>query len=390
LHRPSPLIIRAVALGALVLGLPGCFTLRYLGRQGLDQLTLLRERRKVSDVIDDPQTPAFVRRRLELAMAARRFGIEVLGLRGGAEFTRYLDTHGPVAYNLTAAYRTRLKALEWRFPLVGRVPYLGFFTVKAAREESKRLQAEGYDTYLRPVGGFSSLGYILSPIYAAMIEEKGPRGDLRTVETMLHEMAHTTAWIGSASDLNESYATVVGNRGAVLFFKSRGEAVPGAEPKPETKDDAKPETKNDPEEEERRGRAFATWLRGVFQRLQGLYDQAAKERWPEAETLRRRDEAFREIQEDYRTRFPPPRYERLARGPINNAVLLSFGVYHLGTTGDVKPKKKETRRRLQEDLLASVDGDLRAYVGLYRRAQERVDGARWLRQLAEDYRKGQE
>ncbi len=372
-----PLLVLLVAL--LILQ-PGCFTLRYIGRQAADQLTLLRERRKVSDVIEDPATPPFLRERLELAMAARRFGIEVLGLRGGAEFTRFLDTHGPVAYNLTAAYRTRLQARQWRFPLVGRVPYLGFFTLKAAREEAARQQAAGYDTYIRPVGGYSALGYILSPIYAAMIDEKGPRGDLRTVETVLHEMAHTTAWLGSASDLNESYATMVGNRGAILFFKSRGQKIPTVEPK----------RQEDPAEEERRGQAFAAWLKGVFQRLQALYDQAAKERWPEAETLRRRDEAFREIQEDYKGKFPPPRYERLARGPINNAVLLSFGVYHLGTTGEQKPKKKEPRRRLQEDLLASVDGDLRAYVGLYRRAAERSDGAAWLRRLADDYRKGQE
>lgn len=365
----------------LCLSQTGCFAVRYLGRQGIDQLTLLRERRKVSDVIDDPSTPQSVRDRLRLAMEARRFGVEVLGLRGGAEFTRYLDTHGPVAYNLTAAYRTRLKAREWTFPLVGRVPYLGFFTRAAARAEAQRMEAEGYDTYIRPVGGFSSLGYILSPIYAAMLEEEGPRGELRTVETVLHEMAHTTVWLSSASDLNESYATLVGNRGAALFFQSRGQAVPGAgAPKAE---------REDPKEEERRGRAFATWLRGVFQRLQGLYDQAARERWPLDETLRRRQEMFREVQEDYARSFPPPRYERLARGPINNAVLLSFGVYHLGSTGETGKPKKTPRPRLQEDLLASVDGDLRAYIALYRRAQERSDGARWLRLLADEHRQRQ-
>src|SRR5438105_1928387 len=81
-----------------------CDTLRYLGRQGLGQLHLLRVRRRVADVIADPATSPALRERLRLVMQARSFGISVLGLRGGAEFTRYVDTGGPVAHNLSAAY----------------------------------------------------------------------------------------------------------------------------------------------------------------------------------------------------------------------------------------------------------------------------------------------
>ena len=63
----------------------------------------------------------------------------------------------------------------------------------------------------------------------------------------------------------------------------------------------------------------------------------------------------------------------LAAGPLNNAVLLAFGVYHRSN-------------HLQEELLASAGGDLRAYISLYKEAQERRDGAAWLRRLAQEYR----
>ncbi|MCS6915614.1 MAG: aminopeptidase [Myxococcales bacterium] len=354
---------------------PGCFTLRYLARQAVDQLQLLRERRHVRDVLSDPQTDVFLRERLQLALEVRDFGVEVLGLRGGGEFTRFIDRRGAVAYNLTAAYQTRLEVRQWRFPLVGRVPYLGFFSRQAAEQEAQRLQAEGFDTYIRPVGAYSSLGYLLSPIYAAMILEPGPRGELRAVETLLHEMAHTTAWIRSASDLNESYATLVGQRGAALFFAQRGRALPGGEER----------SPQDAAAEQERNRAFAAWLHEVFRQLRAFYERAEREGWPRAEVLRRREEEFRRIQASYRAAFPPPRYARLASGPLNNAVLLSFAVYHLGNTGEAR-RRAEEQRRLQEDLLAAVDGDLRRYIALYRRAARRPDGAAWLRQLAGEYR----
>ncbi len=105
---PSTLSLRkkgAVALALLPLMLDaGCFSARYLGQQALGQFHLLRIRRHVDDVLTDPATPQPVRERLQLALEARQFGIDELGLRGGAEFKRFVDPGGPVAYNLTVAY----------------------------------------------------------------------------------------------------------------------------------------------------------------------------------------------------------------------------------------------------------------------------------------------
>lgn len=343
----------------------GCFTSHYLGQQSLGQLHLLRIRRHIDEVAADPRTPPLVRERLELAMAARQFGIEVLGLRGGAEFTRYVDTGGPVAYNLTAASRTALRINRWRFPLVGSVPYLGFFKQADAALVARRLEQRGYDTYVRPVEGYSTLGYFISPIYAAMLSphQPGPAGEARTVEVVLHEMAHSTAYIKSASELNESYATLVGIEGAARFFRERGAA------------DESALVRQLAEEMEKHHKLFSTWLEPTLKTVEAFYQDAKSAGWTEAETLQRREALFERVRESYRAAFPSgPRYRRLLEGPLNNALLLSFGVYH--QSGDT-----------QAMLLDSVAGDLRAYINLYKQAQDRADGADWLLRLAADHKR---
>ena len=354
-------ILLALALTASLLG-SGCSTLGYLSQQAAGQLHLLRIRRPVEEVIADPATPPALKERLELALKARQFGIDALGLRGGAEFTRYVDPGGPVAYNLTAAEKTSLRLRRWRFPLVGTVPYLGFFKKEDAEAESRRLTAAGFDVYIRSVGGYSTLGYLLSPIYASMVSDPGPEGEVRTVEVVLHEMAHSTAYLTSASELNESYATLVGVQGAARFFREQGNAAAGAL------------CVRLAAEQEERNRRFSDWLRPAMQRVKDFYDAAHAEHQPPDRILREREELYTRLQNSYRATFPSgPRYKRLADGPLNNAVLLSFGVYH-------------SPGRLQQELLDSVDGDLRAFVDLYRQAQDRTDGPRWLSERAAEYR----
>lgn len=332
----------------------GCFSARYIAQQAGGQLHLLRSRRPVSSVLADPNTPLFVRQRLELVMAARQFGIDTYGLSGGGEFTRYVDPGGPVAYNLSVAHSDRFALLTWTFPLVGRVPYLGFFDKADAQAQARKYQQDGYDVELRSVSAYSTLGYFLSPIYASMIDDPGPAGEVRAVETILHEMTHTTAYLRSASELNESFATVVGIEGAAQFFRQRGSLAQSAL------------VRQLADEDEARHKVFSTWLVGALRTAQEFYQQAAANHHPPAQILRAREALFAQLQASYRATFPTgPRYKKLAEGPINNALLLSFGVYH--SSAD-----------FQKRLLRSVGGDLRAFVALYRRAQARSDGAAWL------------
>jgi predicted aminopeptidase len=381
MSRPSFAFLVALALCAV--GQAGCFEVRYLAREGVDLLKLMRARRDVSEVIADPETPHFVKQRLRLAMQARQFGIEVLGLHGGADFTRYVDTHGHLGYNLTVAESTRLRLVTWGG---GRVPYLGFLTRETALATKAHFERAGYDTALRDIDAFSGMGVILSPIYSDTISTPGPVGELRTVENVLHEMAHCTVPFFTATELNEPFATVVGHHGAAMFFRLRERD--SLLPSPQA-----PLARVARGQASREG-ALSTWLRGALIKLAAFYRQAAAAHLPTAEILRRREEVFRLLQEDYRRTFPGPRYKILAEGPLNNAELLSLGVYLAPGAERLGEDKKEAaagaavRRggNLQQDLLAAMGGDVRAYISLYKKAAEGNEPIVYLRRIASDYR----
>jgi len=91
-----------------------------------------------------------------------------------------------------------------------------------------------------------------------------------------------------------------------------------------------------------------------------LYAQAAL---PRDAKLRERERIFAEARKQYLTIFPPPPGKKpgvFAAAPLNNAVVLSFSVYHASTP--------EHRRLLRE-----VGGDLRAFIALCKRAVETED-----------------
>lgn len=346
------LVLRLLVL-LLLLPASGCWTASYLAQQGSGQLRLLRERRRVSDVLADPRVDAETRRRLRLAAAARDFGIRELGLRGDGNYTRFLDTHGaPVAWMVSAAPKDRLVPTRFRFPLVGALPYVGFFREADARAEAARLERLGLDTHVRAVAGYSTIGITSDPIYSSMLE--GP--DARIVEITLHEMAHGTVFVPGRAEWNESFATLVGLQGAALFFARRDRA-----------DEARRLFADARARAERQAR-FAAFLAPVVRELRALYAEPVSR----AEKLRRREAVFARAQAEFARRFPtPPGRPRPAfvTEPLNNAVIVGYAVYHRDTP---------VHRR----MLARLEGDLRALVRLYRHAvANHRDPVAWLRRL---------
>jgi predicted aminopeptidase len=320
----------------------GCWSGNYLAKQGVGQLNLLRARRRIDDVLHDPSVPAETKRRLALAKEAREFGVRVLGLRGGDGFTRFVDSHSaPIAWNVTAARKDKLEAHLNHFPIVGAVPYLGFFDERDAAREADRLRAQDLDVYVRPVAGYSTLGITADPIYSSMLDGS----DARIVEVTLHEMTHATVYLAGHSEWNESLATVVGNEGAAQFFAGRGDAASASALVDESR------------RRERDQEAFARFLEPVVRSLEQLYASTALSR---ADKLQRRERIFAGARDQFLELFSPAPGKPLptfAATPLNNAVLLSYAVYHRTT-----PQHRA--------LLASLGGNLRAFVALCKHAVE--------------------
>jgi predicted aminopeptidase len=316
----------------VILGLSACWTGNYLAQQGVGQLRLLHQRRRISDVLHDPAVNDKIKERLQLAKDARDFGVEVLGLRGGDAFTRYLELDGkPVAWNVTAAEKDRLSIHINKFPFVGALPYLGFFKEEDAKKEAARLAKMGLDVYVRPVAGYSTLGVTSDPIYSSMLDGS----EARTVEVVLHEMLHGTLYLVGRSAWNESLATFVGLQGAALFFQRRGgEAAARA-----VFDEAASRAKDE--------EAFSAFLSPVLEELRQLYASTQSRE----EKLHHREEIFARAQKEYLRRFPPPPglTPSFVRQPLNNAILLSYGVYH-----DDSPAHQKLFARTGRDLPAFI------------------------------------
>jgi len=155
-----------------------------------------------------------------LVLAARKYAADSLKLRVKDSFTTYsrLDTDTLVLL-LSAAYRDTLKAYTWWFPIVGRVPYKGYFDFDKARRVAREMQRDGFDTYLRPADAFSTLGFFNDPLLSTTLKSDS----LSLVNTVIHEVTHNTFYAPGQAPFNESFAMFVGARGSAAFFRSRGQ-----------------------------------------------------------------------------------------------------------------------------------------------------------------------
>jgi predicted aminopeptidase len=194
----------------------------YLSRAGWEEARILAGRQKIARLVEDPRTDEATRAKLQLVLAARSFARDSIGLDVGESFTTYSRLRrDTLVLVLSAAYRDRLEPHTWWFPIVGRVPYKGFFDFDAAREAARDLQAEGLDTYLRPSAAFSTLGWFNDPLLSTTLRYDS----LDLANTVIHEVTHNTFYAPGQAVFNESFATFVGARGAEWFFRSRGDSV---------------------------------------------------------------------------------------------------------------------------------------------------------------------
>jgi predicted aminopeptidase len=223
--RPALYVLAAIAFAAvayLVLAPTG----RYLLRAAWEEGKILARREPITELVADSATPPALRAKLNLVLAARAFARDSLGLSTGQSFTTFsrLDRDTLVLV-LSGAYRDQLKPYTWWFPVVGRVPYKGFFDFGQAHASERDLTERGFDAHLGAASAFSTLGWFNDPLLPTTL-----RADSLTLaNTVIHELTHNTYYAPGGAVFNESFANFVGSRGAERFFASRGQDAAAAE-----------------------------------------------------------------------------------------------------------------------------------------------------------------
>lgn len=217
LARALSLAVAALLVLVTSLSFTACSPI-YVIKAGIAEARILAGRRPIPEVVLDPATDARTRDQLTMAAEARTFARDSLGLDVGRSYTSFTQLDSDtLALVLSAAHRDRLVPRTWWFPIVGRVPYRGFFDFDEARKQEAELAADGFDTLLRPTAAFSTLGWFADPLLSSLLG----RDDVELVETVIHELSHNHLFVPGRVRFNESYATFVGRAGAAEFFCRR-------------------------------------------------------------------------------------------------------------------------------------------------------------------------
>jgi predicted aminopeptidase len=301
--------ILAIAVSLAGLALISTPTACYLSRGAWEEAKILSRRQPISEIIADPRTPNDVRAKLKVVLAARQYARDSLRLRTKDSFTTYsrLD-HDTLVLLVSAAYRDTLKPYTWWFPIVGRVPYKGYFDFDAAKRDAKKFASDGFDVYVRPSDAFSTLGFFNDPLLNTTL--KGDSLDL--ANTVIHELTHNTFYASGQAPFNESFAMFVGARGAAAFFRSRGQGAAAARLDAQWEDD----------------KLLASFWSRVIKSLDSAYaahpsDKQARISARDTVYLRARAALISEIAPALKT--ISPRYAQ--RVPLDNASLLARQVY---------------------------------------------------------------
>ena len=322
-------------LPLLLLPLAGCSTISYYSQAVSGHFSLMSAREPVEQVIADPDTPAAVRQRLQVALQAREFAIDELGLPDNGSYTRYVQLdRSAVVFNVFAAPEFSLQPKTWCFPVAGCVVYRGYFSSESAERAAAGYAAEGYDTWVGGAAAYSTLGRFEDPILSTMLY----RDDARLAGLLFHELAHQKIYVKGDSAFNEAFATAVEEEGVRRWLSRAG------------RDDELAAW----QVQRARTREFEFLLAQTRGRLQGIYASGMTE--PEMRAAKA--EAFVQLRREYQALKTLwngwDGYDRWFEAPLNNARLVPSATYR-------------ARVPAFRILLSQARGDLQAFYAEARR-----------------------
>jgi predicted aminopeptidase len=290
---PSFKICLFISLLAACVLFSGCYTLK----QGFTMLGYLNRAVPLEKSNDEE----FIQRVKDI----RAFAMEELGLAMSKNYTSYVDLdRNYLAAVVSASAKDSFRRHEWNYPIVGKMPYKGFFDIEDAKKERKKLEKKDLDVWVRTVTAFSTLGWFKDPLYSYMRDYS----DERLADLIIHELTHATVFIKGKVQFNEELAEFIGSEGARLYMEKRfGEAHASGND----------EYKN-----------YVAFLRELTAELDILYksDKSREEKLTEKEAII--GAAKKRFDEEYDNLFSSDNFRGFSSLPVNNAYLELYRLYH--------------------------------------------------------------
>lgn len=188
----------------------------YLSYVSYNQLALLNKRVSIEAALEKYDLTEDEKKKLKLIAKLRAFARETLkGDVSDDMYSTYIQLDRPyVTYLLRASLAYELTPHLWHFPVVGWAPYKGFFHKDKALKEAESFSSQEYDTYVRGVSAYSTLGWFDDSILSSMLSYS----ESDFVVTIFHELTHTVLFFKNQVNFNETFAEFVGRHMGVLFY----------------------------------------------------------------------------------------------------------------------------------------------------------------------------
>ncbi len=210
----SSKLLNIVLICFILFFLNGC----YLIKQGIYLIRYNYRARPFEAIMNDPDTEEKIRSFLKLAQEIRAFAIDSVGLVKNGNYSRMVEVNNDyIAVFVSASQKLSFEQYKWCFPILGSIPYKGFFELEDAKKEAGKLSRKGYDVDISKVDAFSTLGFFSDPLYSYMADYKV----FSLASLIIHEQTHATIYLKGQAQFNEELATYIGNKGALEFIKSK-------------------------------------------------------------------------------------------------------------------------------------------------------------------------
>ena len=285
---------------------------RYITRAAWAEARILARRQPIEKLAGSESTDPTTRAKLRLVLDARAFAVDSVGLKAGESFTTFSQlTTDTLVLVLAGAYRDELKPYTWWFPVVGRVPYKGFFDPADAERAARDMEARGFDVYLRPASAFSTLGWFNDPLLSTTLA----LDSASLANTVIHELTHNTFYAPGQAIFNESFANFVGAHGAIWFFRSRGDSV----------------NERESAEDWERDRIMGRFWEALYRSLDSAFSAHPDDRSARlAAAAAIYDRAAHSYADSVAPRLPGYGDRPVVRPELDNAILLARRVYRTG------------------------------------------------------------
>lgn len=270
----------------------------YVFRAAYEHSGILWRRVTIEDQLRSPETPPNIKSKLALIMRAREHAHK-LGFTTNNIFTKYSPyERDALAWIVVGAKKDSFELKTWWFPIVGTVPYKGFFEREDALTLANQLQVEDYETSVRPTVAFSTLGWFNDPVITPLLK----LNEISITENIFHELFHSTLWVPGAVSFNESLANFVGLKATLSFCAQQAETC-----------------LQEAQENERREFALAKAVNKLTKRLRDIYNS----KMPKDEKLLKKQQTFDEELTELKQTFPNLGVLKQA----NNAEIMQLQIY---------------------------------------------------------------